>query len=175
MGINVLKKIITSALVCSALVSTVSATASASASASVPITTSAHEHEFGFGFGTEYGLVLGAQYAYRTEGKRYKFGLGIGGMSIGAEAKFEQYDSLSYGITAGYSPQIFSDGGITYIGPTWHYYFSGFDSNSFVFSAGLVAYHEELGTNDESRQNWFNPPKTDEQGVIGLLSVGYKF
>ena len=174
-----LKKIINSSLaatlVGSSLFLAAPTLALESVSASELASAEADAHEFSVGVGTEYGLLIGAQYAYRTEGKRYKVGVGAVGLSFGAEAKFAQSDSFSYGVTAGYIPAIFSDGGAIYVGPTWHYYLGGFADSGVVFSTGLVGYHSEEGTDDESRQNWFNRERSNEQGVVALFSLGYKF
>ena len=132
----------------------------------------AQEHEFGVGLGPEYGGIYGFQYAYRADDSRYKFGLGVLGISVGTESRFDSSEYFSYGALAGYAEFWTAD--VAYAGATLHYYPMGFDSNSFVISAGLGVYHQ---TDTDVTYTWDSRIEvtTTSIGISPMISLGYKF
>lgn len=67
----------------------------------VSLFSTAGEYETTVGLGHQYGGVLGAQFAYKTESTKYYAALGLVGVSEGFQTRFSENSHHAYGLSVG--------------------------------------------------------------------------
>jgi len=126
---------------------------------------SAGEYESSIGFGHQYGGVLGAQFAYKTEYSKYYGSLGVIGASAGFQTTFSENSKHAYGLNFGQVEFNSEDG---FLFATYDYHFEGFSKNGFVIGTGLGFTREDTG-------GWWADRGKKETSTSITLNIGYKF
>lgn len=131
----------------------------------ISLFSSAGEYETSIGLGHEYGGVLGAQFAYKTESTKYYASLGLIGMSAGFQTTFSENSKHAYGLVAG-REELKSEDGFIFI--TYDYHLDGFADKGWVIGTGIGVTREDEGG------WWLNRGETKTSTSI-TLNLGYKF
>ena len=131
----------------------------------VSLFSSAGEYETAIGLGHQYGGVLGAQFAYKTESTKYYGSLGLVGIAAGFKTTFSDKSKHSYGLVIG-REELQSEDGFAFV--TYDYHLNGFNQNGWVIGTGLGVTREDEGS------FFFDTGETETSTSI-TLSIGYKF
>lgn len=79
----------------------------------VSLCSSAGDYQPAVGLGHQYGGIIGAQFAYKTEASKYFASLGLAGFSAGFQTTFSENSKHSYGVIAG-REEFQSEGGFIF-------------------------------------------------------------
>ena len=131
----------------------------------VSLLSSAGEYETVVGLGHQYGGILGAQLAYKTESTKYYGSWGVVGVSAGFQTTFSQNPKHTYGLVFG-REELHSEDGFLFL--TYDYHFNGFSQNGFVIGTGLGVTREDTGS-------FFSHTGKRETTTSVTLNFGYKF
>ncbi len=131
----------------------------------VSLYSSAGEYESSVGLGHQYGGILGAQFAYKTEESKYFTSLGLIGFSAGFQTTFTNNSKHSFGIVAG-KEELQSEDGFAFV--TYDYHFDGFSNPGFVIGTGIGVTREDEG-------GLFSDRGETETSTSVTLNIGYKF
>lgn len=126
---------------------------------------SAGEYETAIGLGHQYGGILGAQFAYKTESTKYYGSLGLIGISAGFQTTFSENSKHTYGVVAG-REEIQSEDGFIFI--TYDYHLDSFTSNGLVIGTGIGVTRQDSG-------DWYSDKGKTETSTSVTLNIGYKF
>lgn len=126
---------------------------------------SASEYETSVGLGHQYGGVLGAQFAYKTESTKYYGSLGLIGFAAGFQTTFRENSKHAYGLVIG-KEEFQSEDGFLFV--TYDYHFDGFSGDGFVIGTGVGITREDEG-------GWWADKGKTETSTSVTLNIGYKF
>jgi hypothetical protein len=128
----------------------------------ISVSSSAAELEISTGFGHQYGGILGAQFAKKSEFSKYYISTGLLGASVGFETTFQKNSMHSYGLAVG-AEAVSSEKGFAFA--TYNYHFNGFSNNGLVLGTGIGIRRSEytLGADDT------------ETSYSLTLNIAYKF
>lgn len=140
----------------------------------IPLLSSAGEFEKSVGLGHEYGSIMGAQLAYKTEFTKYYASLGYIGIATGFQTTFSENSKHAYGVVAGMEAWESEDG---FIFATYDYHFNGFSNPGFTIGTGIgFTRGEGFGDSfDGLFSNKENQRKEEDIKAGFTLNIGYKF
>lgn len=131
----------------------------------IPMFSYASEFETAAGLGHEFGGVLGAQFAYKTESSKYYASLGLIGAAAGFQTTFSDNSKHAFGFVFGVE-EIQSEDGFLFA--TYDYHFDGFSENGFVIGTGIGVTREDEG-------GFFADRGKTNTSTSVTLNIGYKF
>ncbi|AZQ84820.1 hypothetical protein EKO29_12950 [Colwellia sp. Arc7-635] len=131
----------------------------------VSLSSSAGEYETTVGLGHEYGGVLGAQLAYKTQDSKYYASAGLIGFSAGLQTTFSENSKHAFGFVAG-KEEFHGEDGFFFV--TYDYHLDGFSNNGFVIGTGIGITREDEG-------GLFADLGETVTSTAVTLNIGYKF
>jgi len=131
----------------------------------ISLYSSANEYETTLGLGHQYGGVLGAKFAYKTESTKYYAALGLVGVSVGFQTTFSENSQHAFGLAIG-REEIQSEDG--FIFATYDFHLKGFSQDGWVIGTGI-------GITREDKGGLYSDSGQSETSGAVTLSVGYKF
>jgi hypothetical protein len=135
-----------------------------------PLYTWGGDFEFSVGGGYQYSGIIGTQFTFKEDDKKYFISLGLPGISVGMQSTFSNNENHSVGFSVGKLAGVLSaDTEYGFI--TYNYHFSGFQNNSWVLGTGIGYY------NQDEHMEFFSSgkPKERENGMALTFDIGYKF
>ena len=136
----------------------------------LPLSTWGGDFEFSVGGGYQYSGIIGTQFAFKEDDKKYFISLGLPGVSVGMQSTFSNNENHSVGFSVGKLAGIFS-ADIEYGFITYNYHFGGFRNNGWVLGTGIGYY------NRDQHRIFFGGGEVNEResGIALTFDIGYKF
>jgi hypothetical protein len=97
-----------------------------------PLSTWGGDFEFSVGGGYQYIGIIGTQFAFKEDDKKYFISLGLLGVSVGMQSACSNNENHSVGFSVGKVAGV-SSADTEYGFITYNYHFSGFQNNGWVF------------------------------------------